>query len=297
MGASQAAPSQKFFTSNTAALPPSAPARAWWTWLLALGVAALIWWSFRGVGVDLGMLLGSESRRQMLSYLLDLYPPDLTSATVRSALWGSIETLAISLMGTLLAVLIALLMVGGASRALTTSGVLFTMPGAGRGRRLTLLGLSLLARGILNILRAIPELIWALIFILAVGLGPFAGVLALGVHTGGVLGKLYAETVESLDPQPLEALQATGAGKVAIFLYGMLPQAAPHFLAYGLYRWEVNIRAAAILGFVGAGGLGKQMYVSLSLFHHHQLLTQLLALFVLVTFVDAVSTWLRRRLS
>ena len=272
------------------------PMLGWWTASIMLVVMALIVWSFRGASVDFGELLGGEGRQQMFGYVSSLYPPDLSWPTVRATLWGSIETLAMSLMGTLLAIVIALPLVVTSNRVMTTTGVLFSMPRSA-GRRAVSTVIFLVSRSILNVLRAIPELIWALIFILAVGLGPFAGVLALGVHTGGVLGKLYAEALENLDPQPLEALQTTGARNSAIFLYGMLPQAAPQFISYALYRWEVNIRAAAILGFVGAGGLGAQLHVSISLFHHHQLLTQLLGIFALVTLVDVGSSWLRRKVT
>jgi phosphonate transport system permease protein len=150
---------------------------------------------------------------------------------------------------------------------------------------------------VLNVLRTIPEIVWALIFVFLVGLGPFPGVLALGVHTGGVLGKLFGEALEDVDPRPLEALQGTGASRLRILLYGVLPQALPQFLAYALYRWEVNIRAAAVLGFVGAGGLGQRIHIAISLFLENQLLTLILAVYVMVTLVDALSAFLRRRLT
>ena len=129
-----------------------------------------------------------------------------------------------------------------------------------------------------------------------VGLAPFPGVLALGVHTGGVLGKLFGEVLEDVDPAPLEALQATGASTFTILVYGVLPQALPQFVSYAPYRWEVNIRAAAMLGFVGAGGLGQRIYVAISLFHEHQLLTLILAIYLIVTLVDGLGAYLRSRL-
>lgn len=118
------------------------------------------------------------------------------------------------------------------------------LPPVSRGLRI---GAYAVARASLNLLRTIPEILWALIFVFIVGLGPFPGVLALGFHTGGVLGKLFGEVLDDVDPRPLEALQATGASRVRILLYGILPQAAPQFVSYALYRWEVNIRAAAVL--------------------------------------------------
>jgi phosphonate transport system permease protein len=152
------------------------------------------------------------------------------------------------------------------------------------------------AKAVLNVLRTVPEIVWAMIFVFMVGLGPFPGVLALGVHTGGVLGKLFGEVLEDVDPAPLEALQATGASRFRILVYGILPQALPQFVAYSLYRWEVNIRAAAMMGFVGAGGLGQRIHIAISLFHEQQLLTLILAIYLIVTVVDAFSAYLRARL-
>jgi phosphonate transport system permease protein len=111
-----------------------------------------------------------------------------------------------------------------------------------------------------------------------------------------VLGKLFGEVLEDVRPQPVEALQACGASRISIIAYGIIPQALPQFLAYGLYRWEVNIRAAAVLGFVGAGGLGQQIHVATNLFLERQLLTLVLAIYIIVTAVDAVSTLVRRKL-
>jgi phosphonate transport system permease protein len=150
---------------------------------------------------------------------------------------------------------------------------------------------------VLNGLRTIPEIVWALIFVFAVGLGPFPGVLALGFHTGGVLGKLFGEVLEDVPSRPLETLQAGGTPRTAILSYGILPQALPQSLAYALYRWEVNIRAAAVLGFVGAGGLGQRIHIAISLFLENQLLILLLAIYLMVTLVDALSAWLRRRVT
>jgi len=153
----------------------------------------------------------------------------------------------------------------------------------------------LAAKSLLNILRTVPEMVWALIFVFLVGLGPFPGVLALGVHTGGVLGKLFGEVLEDVDPQPIESLQATGASRLQILFYGILPQVLPQFISYTLYRWEVNIRMAAVLGLVGAGGLGQRIHIAISLFFEQQLLTLIMAIYILVTIVDYVSAYLRRK--
>jgi phosphonate transport system permease protein len=132
--------------------------------------------------------------------------------------------------------------------------------------------------------------------VMAAGLGPFAGTLALALHTAGVIGRLFAETLENTPPEPTQALRLSGARPVPAFLYGTMPNVTPQLVAYTLYRWEINIRMAAILGVVGAGGLGQILYVSLSLFQQQQALTVIIAMLVLVAVVDAASAWLRARL-
>jgi phosphonate transport system permease protein len=148
----------------------------------------------------------------------------------------------------------------------------------------------------LNLGRTLPELLWALVLIFAVGLGPFAGALALAIHTAGVLGRLYAEALEEVPAAPLAALREAGAGDAAASAFAVLPQAFPQLVAYTLYRWEVNIRASAVLGVVGAGGLGGLLHVSLNLFHHHRTLTLLAVVVLLVTAVDLLSGAIRRRI-
>ncbi len=232
----------------------------------------------------------------MATYIVKLFPPDLSVKTLLDAGRGAVETFAISFVGSLLAVCIALPLAVLTTRTLLYRGILY------EGRRLRpvskgiRVGIYVTAKALLNILRTIPEIVWALMFVFVVGLGPFPGVLALAVHTGGVLGKLFGEVLEDVAPEPIEALQSAGASRVATLFYGVLPQAAPQFISYALYRWEVNIRAAAILGFVGAGGLGQRIYIAISLFLENQLLTLILAIYVMVTLVDALSAYLRRRL-
>jgi phosphonate transport system permease protein len=274
----------------------TAPARRSWAIGTSLGFAALLLWSYHGVGVDLGSLFGGEGLRQIAAYIARLFPPDVSAATLRDAGVGALETFAISLIGSLLSVCIALPLSLLATRTLLYRGVLYEGRRLSPGARVVRIGLYGLGKAVLNLLRTIPEIVWALIFVFMVGLGPFPGVLALGVHTGGVLGKLFGEALEDVDPAPLEALQATGASRLRILIYGVLPQALPQFVSYALYRWEVNIRVAAMMGFVGAGGLGQRIHVAISLFHEHQLLTLILAIYVIVTLVDALSAYLRARL-
>ncbi len=254
-------------------------------------IAAL---SIRGLELDLSLLFSTDFLKQILSYFYDLYPPDLSGGFLREALVASVETLAISIMGTFFALIIAIVFTPFAIRAMSVGGGL----SGERGIKSSLLrsAVVFISRMILNLLRSIPELIWAIIFILVVGLGPFAGVLALALHTGGVLGKLYADVLENVDPGPVESIAATGAGRMKIFFYGILPQALPQCLSYTLYRWEMNIRGAAILGFVGAGGIGLLFYKSISLFHTDRVLTLIIIVFIMVNLVDNLSLYLRKRL-
>jgi len=151
------------------------------------------------------------------------------------------------------------------------------------------------ARLLLNALRAIPELVWAALTVLAAGLGPNAGTLALALHTAGVLGRLFAEALENAPPEPAAAIRLQGGSQVAAFCFGTLPNLWPQLLAYSLYRWENNIRMASVLGFVGAGGLGQMLYTTLSLFQEAQASTVIIAMLVLVLLVDAFSDVLRQR--
>ncbi len=267
------------------------------SWLGAGVVIGFVVWSARGTQSDLGALLSREALGQMWVYAARLFPPDLSALMLRDVGMGAVETFAISLVGTCLAALIALPLAFLATRTVLFGGILYAREGFGRWgwRRYPRIGLYAAAKALLNLLRTIPEIVWALIFVFAVGLGPFPGVLALGFHTGGVLGKLFGEVLEDVAPEPLETLLAGGARRAAIVAYGILPQAFPQFLSYVLYRWEVNIRAAAVLGFVGAGGLGQRIHIAISLFLDHQLLTLIVGIYGMVTLVDALSGWLRRR--
>lgn len=242
--------------------------------LVIIGVA--VYASFVYLGIDLGTLIGGDNLAQMAGYVQRFLTPDLNTDHLQAISQGALETLAMSAIGTLLAAVF---------------GVLLALPAAGR------FGwpLQSAARLLLNALRAIPELVWAALMVLAAGLGPNAGTLALALHTAGVLGRLFAEALENTPTAPAEAIRLQGGGQVAAFCYGTLPNLWPQLLAYCLYRWENNIRMASVLGFVGAGGLGQMLYVSLSLFQEAQASTVILAMLLLVFGVDALSGWSRQR--
>ena len=168
----------------------------------------------------------------------------------------------------------------------------FDLPAAGRFG----MPAKWIARSLLNGLRSVPELVWAALMVLAAGLGPFAGTLALALHTTGVLGRLFAESLENASSVPEAALRDLGAGPVQRFAYGTLPLIAAQCLGYTLYRWEMNIRMATILGFVGGGGLGQMLYFHLSLLQQAHAATVLIAMTILVLLDDALSGWARRSL-
>ncbi len=234
--------------------------------------------SFQFVALDFGALFEPEARHRMALFVIEFFPPDVSPVFLRQVGFASLQTVAVSLLGTAFPVVI---------------GGLLALPAAGRLGRLP----KWIARSLLNGLRSVPELVWAALMVLAAGLGPFAGTLALALHTTGVLGRLFAESLENASPAAEAALRDLGAGPVARFAYGTLPQIAPQCLGYTLYRWEMNIRMAAILGFVGGGGLGQMLYFHLSLFQQAQAATVLVAMTLLVLADDALSGWARRALS
>ena len=234
--------------------------------------------SFAYLGIDFGAMLSGDAMQLMGKFIAEFFHPDLSAPFVAKAAWATVQTLAVSALGTLLAV---------------AAGGVLALPASGR------FGMAprQAARLLLNCLRSVPELVWAALMVLAVGLGPFAGVLALALHTTGVLGRLYAETLENAPPDPQRALADAGSGALAAFVYGSLPLIVPQCVAYALYRWEMNIRMAAVLGFVGAGGLGQMLYFHLSIFQQAQAATVLLAMLLLVIVVDIFSSRLRRGLA
>ena len=241
-------------------------------------VIAAVLASFAYLAVDFRGLFTAEGRHAMARFVAEFFPPDVSPAFLRRVGFASLQTLAVSILGTLLAM---------------AAGALLALPAAGR------LGTTArwAARFVLSFLRSMPELVWAALMVLAAGLGPFAGTLALALHTTGVLGRLFAESLENAAPAPEAALRELGAAPVARFVYGTLPQVAPQCAGYTLYRWEMNIRMATIMGVVGAGGLGQMLYFHLSLFQQAQAATVLAGMTVLVVASDTLSGWMRRGLA
>ena len=260
--------------------PPLFSARCRACWLVA-GVLVLIAASFLSLDLHLAALATPEALASMGGFLAEFAPPELAPDFVAKTAAAAWETLAMSALGTLLAAAAGLLLALPAARLHAGDAARTRGP----------------ARLLLNALRSVPELVWAAMLIIGAGLGPFAGTLALATHTSGVLGRLFAEALENAPPGPAAALRAQGAGAARVLLYATLPQVLPQLLSYTLYRWENNIRAATVLGVVGAGGLGQMLAFHMSLFQMGETSTVLLAMLALVALVDGASYEFRKALS
>ncbi|WP_306392769.1 phosphonate ABC transporter, permease protein PhnE [Telluria beijingensis] len=262
----------------TRSVMPPPPPRDVKTWLVLAGLAALVVASFASLPLQWSAFLTAEAIDSAREFLAGFAPPETATPFLQKTLVALWETLAMSAIGTLLAAIV---------------GLPLALAGAGR--------LGLVARGVtrlvLNVLRSIPELVWAAVLLVLAGLGPMAGTMALAAHTAGVLGRLFADALENVEPHAEQTLRTNGARPLAAFLYATLPQALPQMLSYTLYRWENNIRAAAVLGVVGAGGLGQMLKYHLSLFQMPSAATVVIAMLVLVALVDAASYALRRALT
>lgn len=273
--------------SRSAASADRSRSKSAFPFLLGLCFVASLLVSLRLAQVDPRLLFAPEALANLGRFVGSAFPPELSWSFLALVGPAIVETIQISVTGTALACLLAIPLSLLATSSLTWSGILHER--GGRWYRLRWFGPYAASRALLSLFRTIPELVWALLVVRAVGLGPFAGVLALGVAYGGILGKVYSEILEGVNPQPLEALHAGGAGRLAIVLYGLLPQALPNLVSYTLYRWECAIRASALLGFVGAGGLGQQIELSMRMFQFNEVVTLLGVLFLLVAAVDFVS--------
>lgn len=268
--------------------PPLFDARCKACWFTA-AVLALVVASFASLDLQWAQFFSADAARSMGRFLGEFFPPDLQPDFVRRVALAAWETLAMSALGTLLAALAGLVLALPASRSADSRAGGHTTGRAGWARGPT--------RLLLNALRSVPELVWAALLLIAAGLGPFAGTLALAVHTTGVLGRLFAEAFENAPPGPATALRNQGVRPVLVLAYATLPQVLPQLLSYTLYRWENNIRAAAVLGVVGAGGLGQLLAFHMGLFHMAKTATVLMGMVLLVAVVDAASYLARRLLS
>ena len=232
----------------------------------------------------------AQTLRAMARFAAALVPPDLAPGYLAALVRPVAQTLATSLIGTLVGVALGgLLAIPATAQAPDDD--------RDRGaRRIGRLAARRLCRAALAVLRAVPDLLWVLVFILAVGLGPFAGALALGVHTAGVLGKLYADTLEEVSPLPLRGLRATGASPLQILIWGAWPAARRMLVSYTVLRWEMNLRASTVVGLAGGGGIGMELYNDLQLGFYPRVATVTLVVGALIAATAAIGDAIRRRL-
>ncbi|MBI2204418.1 MAG: phosphonate ABC transporter, permease protein PhnE [Candidatus Rokubacteria bacterium] len=212
----------------------------------------------------------------MFEFFRRMFPPDFS--VLPSAAVAAVRTVEIALLGTTVAAVLALPLGFVSARNVAAPALFYP------------------ARGVLNLFRSVDTLVYALVFVAAVGLGPFPGVLAVVAYTTTSLAKLYSEAIEGIDPGPVDAITATGATRLQVLRFGVLPQVLPLFLSYVLYRLETNIRAATVLGFVGAGGIGFYLQTYLRMIDYSAAATVLLVTVAMVMIVDFVSSKLRARL-
>ncbi len=244
--------------------------------LLGLPVAVVVLlWSAGGVGFDFVKL--GEGAVNMGEFLGRLFPPDFAKLDVILGLL--LETLQMAIVGTVLGAILSLVVAFGAASNLAPRWLYYP------------------SRWVMNIIRSVPDLVFALMFVSAVGLGPFAGILAMTLGSIGSIGKIFAEAMESVDQGPIVAMQSVGASKRQVIQYGVLPQAAPLLVSYSLLLFEGNVRGATILGLVGAGGIGLELTTAMRMYDYGHLSAIILCIIVLVTAIDQGSALIRRRIT
>jgi phosphonate transport system permease protein len=256
-------------------------------WMLA--AAVLLWPMLVLTEFKPWTLLEAASLKPTLRFLGDFFPPRVDSEFLLLVAKETWRTVAMATAGIALALVLAVPLALLSVRVLSVSAL------AGRMDALPSV-LRTLMRWLMIVLRSVPELIWALIFVRVVGLGPTAGVVAIALTYGGMLGKVYAEILESGEGHATQSLLRNGSGRLQAFFYGLLPQNAAELTSYTVYRWECAIRSSAVLGFVGAGGLGQLMDSSMKMFSGSEVATILLVFMALVWLADRASAWLRVQL-
>ncbi len=256
-------------------------------WFMAALVLA--WPLLVATEFKLWQLFDADSRRVTGQFIAGFFPPAHGPEFLWLVARETWRTVAIATAGITLALLVAVPLTLLSTRVLSISAL------SGRMARGPFV-LRQAIRFLLIFLRSMPELVWALVFVRVVGLGPTSGVLAIALTYGGMLGKVYAEILESGETHATETLMRNGSGRLQAFFHALLPTNAPELTSYTVYRWECAIRSSVVLGFVGAGGLGQQLDNSMKMFNGSEVATMLLVFMLLVGLADRTSTWLRRNL-
>jgi phosphonate transport system permease protein len=277
--------------------PPHRPPMAVGRFVLFIACAAAVLASLRFVEFNPALLIYPDALGSMADFGKGFLPPDLSADFLITTLRPALETIQLATAGTALALVLGIplsLMAAGTFHL--GGGPLFEGDPPAKGIRGALRPSPYwISRLTLNAMRSIPEIIWALLFVRMTGLGAAAGILGIGVAYAGIMGKVFAEIMEGTDMRPAIALRAAGASRPQAIAYGVIPGAMRTLLSYTLYRWECAMRAAAILGFVGAGGLGQQIEISIRMFEHPQTATLIIELFLLVALADVISGYIRRK--
>ncbi len=256
-------------------------------WMLA--AAVLLWPMLVLTEFKVWTLFEASNLKPTLKFLGDFFPPKIEGEFLLLVAKETWRTVAIATTGIALALVLAIPLALLSVRVLSVSAL------AGKMNALPSV-LRTLLRWVMVLLRSVPELIWALVFVRVVGLGPTAGVIAIALTYGGMLGKVYAEILESGEGHATQSLLRNGSSRMQAFLYALLPQNAAELTSYTVYRWECAIRSSAVLGFVGAGGLGQQMDASMKMFNGSEVSTMLIVFMLLVWLADKASAWLRKEL-
>ena len=280
-------------TTPTSAAPPRrAPDRdpAWLSRLLLISALVVVLWPL-GVATEFKpwVLLEPGNLKISAQFIGSFWPLAFSGEFLAMVARDTWRTVAMATAGVTLALVIAIPLTLMSTRVLSVSAL------SGRMAR----GPFWLRQGVrwlLIVLRSIPELVWALVFVRVVGLGPTAGVLAIALTYGGMLGKVYGEILESGEHHATETLLRNGSGRLQAFMFGLLPTNAAELTSYTVYRWECAIRSSVVLGFVGAGGLGQQLDNSMKMFNGGEVASMLLVFIALVALADRVSAWLRKAL-
>ncbi len=276
-------------TSTFAPVPARDPAwlgRVFWV----LAFAVVLWPSLVLTEFKPWTLLSPDSRKVVGGFLADFFPPAHDAEFLQLVLRQTWRTVAMATAGIALALVLAipLTLLGTSALSISAlSGRMAWWPQAFRQG----------VRWLLIVLRSVPELVWALVFVRVVGLGPTAGVLAIALTYAGMLGKVYTEILESGEAHATQSLMRNGSGRLQALMYGLLPQNAAELTSYTVYRWDCAIRSSAVLGFVGAGGLGQELDNSMKMFKGGEVATLLLVFIALVWLADRVSSWLRKELA
>jgi phosphonate transport system permease protein len=278
---------------TAAALRRPVPARAL---CVVAGLAAFVAASAAWLDLDLRSLVSSDTIGALRTTVGRLFPPDLSPENLDRVAHGAVETLCMSVVGTTLGACIGLVLMPFCCESLLARGALVDEDGRSPGRHAAALAVHHAARLTANVLRTVPYFVWAVLFWFMVGPGTFTGALAIAIHTGGVIARNYAQVLDQVDLRPCQALRAAGSRRTHVFLFGMLPSARAALASFTLYRWEVNLRESTVLGLVGAGGLGFHLSYAIGIFDWNRAATHLFAIMALVLAVDALSSYVRKRL-